>query len=266
MINRLKLILRDFAGLWRVCGPAVALGWLLALLPRLGQVVKARNLQVVDRSLGDGPFRITFPTAAAQFRVMGAGVISSIREMYVRDGYLRRGTLAIRDGDVVVDLGANIGNFTNLALAHGPQVRVIAVEPSRGLNAEFEKSLALNDGFRARAQLVRAFLGEVGRKQRAIIEGDENYRDAQWLSEAELIATAGIDHIDFLKCDIEGGEFALLDKGSRLLAMARALAIEVHAFAGDVEAFVRHLGEEGFVVCFRENAPDGSCVLLAARS
>lgn len=243
----------------------MAVAWLVSLIPRVWQVIRAGNLQPVDESLGEGPFRVRLPTVAAPFRVMGTGVVSSIREMYVRDGYLRGGVLAIRDGDVCVDLGANIGNFTSMALAHGPRVRVVAVEPSRGLNAHFETSLALNPGFRERVKLVRAFLGDAGDKQKAIIAGDEDYRDAAWISEAELVGSAGIDRVDVLKCDIEGGEFALLGKGSRLLELAQSLAIEIHAFAGDVEGFVRHLVEQGFVIRSRQDAPDGSTVVLASR-
>ncbi len=265
-MNRIGNIVSDFAGLLRVCGPVVALRWLIALLPRISQVLKGRNLQPVDRSLGRGPFTVTLPTAVSPFLVMGEGVISGIREMYARDCYLRGGKLVIRDGDVVIDLGANIGNFTNLALSHGPSVRVIAVEPSRALNAAFEASVSQNKGFRDRVFLVRALLGQAGEKQKAIIISDDNYRGAPWISESDLIQQAGIDRIDLLKCDIEGGEFGLLSRNSRLLAMARNLAIEIHAFAGDVENFVETLVQAGFSIRFRQNAPDGSCVVLASRA
>jgi FkbM family methyltransferase len=166
---------------------------------------------------------------------------------------------------MVVDLGANIGNFTNLALAHGGSVRVVAVEPSRQLNEALELSLALNQGHRERVRILRAFVGGLPEKQKAIIENDQNYVDAPWISEAELIQSAGISRVDFLKCDIEGGEFDLLRRDSRLLQMTEKLAIEVHAFGGDVDAFVQLLRDQGFAVRLRKDASDRSCVLLAAK-
>ena len=132
-----RKICTDFLGLMRVCGLAIAVQWIFALAFRVRTILKTRNLQVVDRALGAGPFAIKYPTATSRFVVFGEGVLSGVREMYVRDCYLRGGILAIRNGDNVVDLGANIGNFTNLALAHGDAVKVVAVEPNIAFNNMF---------------------------------------------------------------------------------------------------------------------------------
>ncbi|SEF14586.1 methyltransferase, FkbM family [Rhizobiales bacterium GAS191] len=265
LLHRIGVILRDFTGLWRVCGAPVAVHWLLLVALRFGSIIKEGSLAPADRSLGPGPFLVRFPTCQAAFRVRGEGSISSVREMYVRDCYLHHGALAIRDGDTVVDLGANVGNFTNLALAHGGSVRVVAVEPSRQLNEAFELSLALNRGHRERVQLLRAFVGGLPEKQKSIIETDHNYSDAPWMSEAELIRSIRIDRVDFLKCDIEGGEFDLFRKDSRLLQMSRTLAVEIHAFGGDVESFVQIVRDLGFAIRLQKNANDGSCILLATK-
>jgi FkbM family methyltransferase len=220
-------------------------------------------LQSADASLGPGPFVVRFPTCRLPFVVRSNLAISSIRELYVRDCYLRGGVLAIGDGSTVVDLGANTGNFTKLALAHGNSVRVIAVEPSKILNEAFMASLSLNHGFSERTKLIRAFLGAYANK---ILETNQNYHDAPWISEDELIQMAGIDRVDFLKCDIEGGEFDLLGRNSKLLKLTKAIAIEIHAFAGDVDKFVAVLRDVGFHVLNRTNGPDGSCILLASRT
>ena len=75
----------------------------------------------------------------------------------------------------------------------------------------------------------------------------------------------GISHIDFLKCDIEGGEYDALGEGSELVDMTEAIAVELHAFAGDPEALVQSLVARGLMPQAREDYPDGSCVLLARR-
>ena len=264
-MNSVLMMGRDLVGLYRICGSRVAAKWAGTLVLKMRMVFQTHNMQAVDRGVGAGVFAIRYPTARKRFTVFGEGVLSGVREMYVRDCYLRGGTLAIRDGDTVVDLGANVGNFTNLALAHGDAVRVVAVEPSQALNEAFEKSVGGNTGFRSRVTLIRGFLGKPCEKQLALTPDDGNYRDAEWLSESGFLEKAGIDTIDFLKCDIEGGEFALLGPGSRLVDMTRSLAVEIHAFAGDVDSLAASLHARGLIPRHRDNHPDGSCVLLASR-
>ena len=51
----------------------------------------------------------------------------------------------VRPGSVVVDVGANIGEYALMAaVSTGPQGRVLAVEPNRGLHAQILRNLALS--------------------------------------------------------------------------------------------------------------------------
>lgn len=265
-MNKINKLLGDFIGLWHVCGLAVALQWVFQVLANSREVVRRGDLQTVDHAMGTGPFAITLNQYGCKFSVCGPQVISGIREMYVRDVYLRNGWLRINDGDIVFDLGANMGNFTNMALSMGPNVRVVAVEPSRWLNSVFTKSVAVNDGHERRVQLFRAFLGKAGKKQlEAIAEESADYSDAPWITEEELIERTGISKIDFLKCDIEGGEFGLLTPSSKLLSITKSLAVEVHAFAGDVGKFVSDIEYSGFEIGPVQHDHDGSVTFLAKR-
>lgn len=215
--------------------------------------------------MGPGPFLVKPSSEQAQaFKITGTEAMSGIREMYVRDTYLHNGLLTIEDGFVVVDLGANMGNFTNLALACGSNIRVIAVEPNLDSNLLFNKSVGLNTGHLERVTLIRAFLGSHCDKSYSLIE-DARYADAPWISEEQLIADNRLSTIDFLKCDIEGGEFGLLAKASKLLAMTCSLAIEIHAFAGSVDGFIGNLKQCGFSILAIKHAPDGSATVLAKR-
>lgn len=265
MTDYAKKMFGDMRGLSRICGSWVALRWTASVMRHLGTILRRGDLQPADRAMGSGPFEICMRNHALPFRIQGIGAISGIREMYVRDTYLHDGILTIHDGNCVVDLGANIGNFTNLALAHGQSVRIVAVEPSKTLNASFRESVGLNEGFLERARLVRAFVGQMGALQDEL-QDDPEYADAPWISEAELIKLAAIERIDFLKCDIEGGEFGLLHADSKLLAMTMSLAIEIHQFAGDVEAFMHMLRTCGFAILAIQRDPDGSATVLARRA
>src|SRR4051812_49591430 len=128
MMRMIRQLVSDFLGMWRVCGAIVALRWLWQVLRHLGECRRRRDLQPADLAMGTGPFRVRL--GKSQAKVAGAGIVTGIREVWVRDCYLAGGFLAIGDGDVVVDLGANIGTFTMLALGHGQNVRVVAVEPN----------------------------------------------------------------------------------------------------------------------------------------
>lgn len=262
---RARLVLSDSLALWRVCGIRLAARWLAAVLFNARAASRSGNLQLVDRSLGSGPFAISHPACRGRFTVFGDGVVSGIREMFARDCYFKGRRGLIRDGDIVVDLGANIGNFTNLALAHGDSVRVVAVEPSRLMNERFEHSVGSNKDFRSRVKLIRAFLGDATPKQMRIVAEQSEYRDAPWFSESQFFTEARIDRIDFLKCDIEGGEFSILHRSSPFLLLSRTVAVEIHSFAGPVEAVVEQLTASGFDILSRDDHQDGSCVLLASK-
>ena len=265
-MKNIQIILSDFVGLWRVCGGVVALKWLLCITSNFPEILRRKDLQPADRAMGDGPFQVKLRQSGVSFTIFGKAAISGIREMYVRDTYLHGGLLQLVDGYTVVDLGANMGNFTSLALAHGEAVRVVAVEPSAEMNDAFRRSVGLNEGYLERTMLIRAFVGSMAKLQESLIKQDANYKDALWFTEEQLIQEANLSRVDFLKCDIEGGEFGLLNKDSKLLAMTRFLAVEIHAFAGDVDLFIDELKSSGFTILEIKWDPDGSCTALAKRA
>jgi FkbM family methyltransferase len=260
----LRRLATDIWGICRIIGPAHAVRWVLAIAEHWREIAKDRNLLPADQAMGHGPFLVRKSPACKPFWITGAAAFSGIREMYVRDSYLQDGALSIADGSLVLDLGANMGNFTNLALAHGKRVRVVAVEPNSALEERFWTSVCLNEGFRERTTFIRAFLGAPGHKQEDMMRSNV-YTGAPFLTDHDLLEMAGLSHVNFLKCDIEGGEFSFFGNNSPLLAMTDQLAIEVHAFAGDVDAFVKRLLAAGFKVKHQKVDPDGTRTLLAGR-
>jgi FkbM family methyltransferase len=254
-------LFKDFFGLIRVCGFAVGLRWMFHVQANLLVILKSGNLQIADLAMGDGPFKVTLKRYSCQFKITGLGCINGIREMYVRDVYLERGWLNFNPNDTVLDLGANIGNFTNMALAIEPTLRVIAVEPNIALNGAFEKSVGLNPGHLDRTTLIRAVLGDPC----DAMEGDENYVGAVRLTEDQLLERIRSPKIQFIKCDIEGGEFKLLARTSKLLAMTNALACEVHADAGDINGFVANVEAAGFTMGPMKYTGNGKFLVFLAK-
>jgi FkbM family methyltransferase len=233
----------DFRGIVRVCGLGPALRWAMGVVVTLPTVIRTRNLMSADRRMGHGPFKVHHAVGDAV--LVGRHVFSGIREIWVREVYAKDGFLQIPDHGVVIDLGANMGNFSAMALASNATARLIAVEPSARIGKKWGATMQAN-GFTDRAQLCRAFVGDFTPVQLNDIKTDPAYADAPHLTEAEFLAQYAIDHIDFLKCDIEGSEYFMIQPGSRILDITDRLAIEVHDGGGDVKRFLAVLAERGF--------------------
>ncbi|MGO9934974.1 MAG: FkbM family methyltransferase [Steroidobacteraceae bacterium] len=260
-MNYIHKIIIDTGGIAKRCGWLVSLRWLRNIALTLPECLKARNLQPADVRMGSGPFPVN--RAGARAQLIGPQVFSGLREIWVRDVYLKNDYLAIPRGSTVVDLGANLGNFTILALAQHDDVRVVAVEPSVALSDNLREAVSKN-GWSHRVAVKRAFVGIATRVQSSDAENPD-YRAAPFISEQEFLEEFGIRKIDFLKCDIEGSEFFLLDPNSKLLSITTNLAIEIHAWGGSVPGFLEHLLKVGFEIGSVESDRGGSCIALCKR-
>lgn len=252
----------DFKGIARVSGIGTALRWAACVALTMPRNLKSRNLLAADAMMGTGPFRVRHAIGNAV--LTGQSAFSGLREIWVRDVYARGGFLQIPDDGLVVDLGANMGNFSAMALAANPTARLVGVEPSRDIAKKWRATIAANH-FDKRATLCEAFVGVFTDKQQRDFDHDPNYQGVPVLSEAEFLERYGIERIAFLKCDIEGSEFFMMEPDSRILNITDRLAIEVHDFGGDVDAFLKGLSERGF----SEVSVDwygAECIARAARS
>jgi len=253
-------ILSDYKGIVNVCGFAAAMKWLLFIFLTLPQCIKHKNLQPADKLFGVGP--VAVKSKNGKVNLSGGQIFSSIREIWVRNVYLKDNFIKIPDEGVVVDLGANVGAFTMLALANSKTGKVISVEP----NAEFNKLLlrqVTNNNFNDRVILQRYFIGSVSTTQKEMLKAPDS-KDAQFITQKEFIELNKLSRIDFLKCDIEGGEFDFINDTS-LLQITNQLAIEIHDSTGDRNEFIKKLKELNFQIGPIKD--DGvSCILLARRS
>jgi FkbM family methyltransferase len=260
-MRHVRAIVKDARGIAAVCGWLTALRWLASIALTLPACLRCHNLQPADQRMGSGPFRVA--RGAARAWLSGPQVFSGIREIWVRDVYLHKDYLDIPPGAVVIDFGANLGNFTNLALAQHPDVRVVAVEPSLGLSSSLLTSVNLN-GWADRVAVKRAFVGVSTRVQAAVADIPD-YRDAPFITESDFLSEFGIERVDFLKCDIEGSEFFLLEPESRLLSITRNLAIEIHTWGGPVSGFLSRLRDMGYEFGSVTYDATGCCIALCRR-
>ncbi len=254
-----KQIFNDFLGIIKVCGILTAIRWIIFIFLSLPECIRRKNLQPADKKFGQGPILIR--AKYGNVKLSGGQIFSSIREIWVRNVYLRDNFIKIPQEGIVVDLGANVGGFTMLALSNSKNCKVIAVEP----NIEFNRLLLhqVNDNnLNDRLTLLNYFVGSPSVIQEEMLKSYES-KDSIFISQKEFINLNKLNRIDFLKCDIEGSEFDFINDTS-LLAITKQLAIEIHDSAGDRNEFIKKLEELNFQISPIKD--DGeSCILLAKK-
>jgi FkbM family methyltransferase len=170
----------------------------------------------------------------------------------------------LRPGDVVVDVGANMGYFSLLAAQRvGASGRVVAIEPAPPTFAKLTANLALNPG-----AAVRPVRAAVGARREAVPFYRASWNDAEsstvarggsepaWEVQAfplaRLLSDDEIARTRLVKVDIEGGEWdAVRGLAPDLDRFPRALelAIEVHPDRGagrDAATLAELLAPYGF--------------------
>jgi len=155
-------------------------------------------------------------------------------EIYNLMEYYKFREKSIRIGDVVVDLGSNIGVFTRWAYSEGAS-KVISFEPDK----RYFKLLKLNSD--PRAVLFNAAVSDsigtttlyesshLGGSNILGVPGCENSYTVRTYTLDYLFETGIIDKIDFLKIDTEGAEIKILNGISdKNLSKVRNISMEYH--------------------------------------
>ena len=115
----------------------------------------------------------------------------------------------VKPGDIVMDVGANVGAFSYSALQKGIK-QLYSIEPSKLLLPTLTKNLSLVD---ASTTIINASIGDSEQKGLVRNNDIENhiYDHLNSLYDVttftNVIEKYNIDKIDFLKTDCEGGEY-----------------------------------------------------------
>lgn len=143
----------------------------------------------------------------------------------------------LRKNDVVLDIGAHIGAFSMFLSRNVKQV--YAVEP---LFADILKTNISNNNI-DNIEVFDIGLGVEGTQADCDFMGRTKKIECRSLS--KIIEMCG-GHIDFLKCDCEGGEWSIKPKE---LSGIRRIEMEVHGFTDEkLTGFSDMLEQSGFEV------------------
>ncbi len=181
----------------------------------------------------------------------------NIREMYAVDCYLR-GLELPRPVGTVLDLGANRGMFSLLALAALGADRAIGVEPNPVYEPVMRKMLEANRPAPDRATRYTRFISSPSQETR-----DPAHR----ISIQTICAEQGVSRLGLVKIDIEGHEKDLFSE-PEWLEMTDSLAMELHPDTGDLSVIPPALARFGFdyvaVDQFNEPTPFREAMFLYA--
>lgn len=213
------------------------------VLRNLRSIIRENNLQHVDSCMTKEVLEVK---VLGHWYSLVCPDFALVRELYGRRCYFFRRSWIPQRGDVVVDLGANAGLFTVLCAKRGAQV--IAVEAQGALCHLIETHLRIN-GCGGVVSIIQGVIkpeigcfAELTELEREKLLGTE----ARVTTIEQVLALAQGQHIDLLKVDIEGSEFALFEGDLSWLRQVEKLTMEVHPEYGSVETLVNKLGEYGY--------------------
>ncbi len=157
------------------------------------------------------------------YRITTCGAAQTIWALrsFAYEGCVRNKWWHIREGDVVIDLGAGYGSYTLTALAQGAAC-VLAFEPAKEDLYSLCCNLALNN-FKGECWLfpllVGDHTGEIGNyypeSHSDRVEGSPEER--MMFSLDDLVAFKGLSKLDWIKIDVDDMEAAVIRGATKTL-------------------------------------------------
>jgi len=243
-LKKLERLAKEYSQLARILKRSDFLALLGATAMNTPHVVKTGKLTSVDSAMSrnitvyfnDVP--VVLPLAdldSVLQQINDSPSFGNVREIYARNCYLHGLNLKVPQR-AVLDLGANRGMFSILALVALQADVVVRVEPTRLYETAFDMLLKAN----------RCDPQRVARYSRLVSSPSVERRDRERNVSIPTIAQERkISRFNFVKIDIEGGEKDLFSE-PEWLANVDTIAMELHHSAGDLSCIPAALTRYGF--------------------
>ena len=176
-------------------------------------------------------------------------ILATLREIHSsKHGYFRY--FGIEEGEVVVDVGANIGQITlPMAQRTGKEGKVIAIEPDPENLFLLKLNLSGFDNVRIvencvwnckeRLKLYRHYISVA----HSVIYRSDEYIEVEADTLDNIVSSLGIEKIDFLKIDAEGAGIEILQGAENVLKTTKKVVVSAYHLRQDKPTLtrVRHL-------------------------
>jgi FkbM family methyltransferase len=197
--------------------------------------------------------------------------------------FLKKEYGKVRDGSVVIDIGASNGVFSVYAVTSATDVAVYAYEPLVESYDLMVANVAANSSGAAVRCYNLAVAGDAGRRPLYVensefffptliaraVQGRPADREVACTTLREILDAHGLEHVDLLKMDCEGSEYAILyATPASHLARIGEIRMEYHNLgeAGcNIDALARFLEERGFRISRLRRSSEANGVLWAER-
>ena len=251
MARPLKRLADDVVETWYSMPKSQALRWYGAVLRHVPTIAREQKFYSADREMhGVVQFKLLGRTLRVDVDAINSTAgngYAFLREFFVRKIYFRE--FNELNFTTCLDLGSNTGVVASLLkqLA-GPDGRVFGIDPHVYPENAFRVKLENVPGLTIHQGVL---CGESLRHDSAALHAmcdPYDFDPKQAITVSELMATYGIEHVNFLKMDIEGAEFSIFRDSVDWLQNIDNLAMEVHRDAGNPVEIIERLRHEGFEV------------------
>lgn len=159
----------------------------------------------------------------------------------------------LRPGDTFVDVGANVGAYSLLAVAAG--AKALAIEPATMAREALLKNIALNEAW----DRIEVFAGAAGEKEGTAYLTTDLHTCNRIADSGERIEVSTLDSLlkdrtaKFIKVDVEGFETPVVNGAQETLKSCPAITIEMNEhgrdFDYDEQALHARMLDMGFEAC-----------------
>lgn len=229
----------------------------LPLYGKLSLIVKKYLLYLKCRLMGAPGAAQSLMVFGARFCYSEALAPASLQRVYCA-GHTLKALLPVHP--LVVDVGANIGQFNFFARHYLGARRVVSIEPVRDCyqlllqNAAVAADCLCCAVSDREGELVMHVARESSQLSSYLADADACYRESYSVPARSLDAVAaglGVDRVDLLKIDTEGSEFHVLQSCAELLNRTDLVLIEMSVFrksAGNLFRIGSYLEGKGFTL------------------
>jgi len=166
----------------------------------------------------------------------GTTDLAVLNEAVLRNSYLSAGYVKLQEDAVVVDVGANIGDFTIQVAALCPRGRIYAIEPISHNARMIQLNSLLNGMSNITVLTVALGCGEgdiaihlAGSQSSGHFFSDRRPKETvRQITLQRLMRECSIERIDLLKLDCEGAEWDILPSCGELFPRIDQICMEFH--------------------------------------